>query len=128
MNKVVIGIGSNISPWENVKRAKSFLKREFEILASSNFIKTHPIGVKNQPDFVNGAVLIETNQPIENLKRRLKEFENQIDFLPAKTPRGACSMDLDILASNGEILELEVYERKFLQKFLKELCPGTFKF
>ena len=127
MNKVVIGIGSNISPWENVSRAKSFLKREFEILASSNFIKTHPIGVKNQPDFVNGAVLIETNQPIENLKRRLKEFENQIELNPAKGG-GACLMDLDILASNGEILEMEVYERKFLQTFLKELCPGIFKF
>lgn len=127
MNKVVIGIGSNISPWENVKRAKSFLRKEFEILGSSNFIKTHPIGVKNQPDFVNGAVLIETNQPIENLKRRLKEFENQIELNPAKGG-GACLMDLDILASNGEILELEVYERKFLQTFLKELCPGIFKF
>ena len=127
MNKVVIGIGSNISPWENVKRAKSFLRKEFEILGSSNFIKTHPIGVKNQPDFVNGAVLIETNQPIENLKRRLKEFENQIELNPAKGG-GACLMDLDILASNGEILEIEVYERKFLQTFLKELCPGIFKF
>jgi 2-amino-4-hydroxy-6-hydroxymethyldihydropteridine diphosphokinase len=127
MNKFVIGIGSNISPWENVKRAKTFLKREFDILASSSFIETHPVGVKNQPDFVNGAVLIETSQPIENLKRRLKEFENQIEIKPAKG-RGACLMDLDILASNGEILELEVYERKFLQTFLKELCPGIFKF
>jgi len=53
-NTVVVGVGSNINPKDNIEKAKNYISSDHKLLKSSNFIKTKPIGYKNQDDFLKG--------------------------------------------------------------------------
>ena len=60
MNKVVIGIGSNIDPEKNIRRAKELLAVDQELMCESNLIETKPVGKTEQADFLNCSVLLFT--------------------------------------------------------------------
>ena len=51
MNIAAIGVGSNINPDYNIKKAKQILTKDHKLLGSSSFIKTRPIGFKDKNDF-----------------------------------------------------------------------------
>ncbi|MDX9883711.1 MAG: 2-amino-4-hydroxy-6-hydroxymethyldihydropteridine diphosphokinase [Prolixibacteraceae bacterium] len=121
MNHCIIGIGSNIDAEENIRRAIEILKNDFSVLAVSEMIKTEPIGIKNQPDFTNGAVKIETLLQQNELGRYLKNLEDQLGrdrSLPRFGPR---TIDLDIVVWNGQVVDLDYYDRDFLQKSCAQL-------
>ena len=61
MNQAVIGVGSNINAEENIKRAIAMIRDGHELMAESEWTWTKPIGSEDQPDFLNGAVLILTS-------------------------------------------------------------------
>ena len=42
MNTAVIGIGSNIDPEENIKKAREYFSEYAEVLNESTFVKTKP--------------------------------------------------------------------------------------
>lgn len=123
MNKVVVAIGSNIEPEKNVELAREHISAELKIIKKSRFIKTKPIGNKNQPEFLNGALLIESNMTLENLKGLLREIEDKIGRNRHNDKFGPRVIDLDVVVWNGNIIDNDVYERNFLQKSITELLP-----
>lgn len=56
----IIGIGSNIDPEKNISSMIKILEKEVKVVKVSSLMKTKPIGIKNQPDFTNGAVKLKT--------------------------------------------------------------------
>ena len=60
MNRVVIGLGSNIDPDENIAKARESIAAEFRLLDESRWVETKPVGFSKQANFINGALLIET--------------------------------------------------------------------
>tara|TARA_B100000579_G_scaffold370179_1_gene332070 strand:+ start:486 stop:881 length:396 start_codon:yes stop_codon:yes gene_type:complete len=122
-NEVVIALGSNIDPEENLKLAVVELKSKFKVLKQSQWIRTKPIGIQDQPDFFNGALLLETKMSLESLKKELKSVEDLMGrdrSLPKFGPR---VIDLDILIWNGKVIDDDYYERNFLRKGVEEILP-----
>lgn len=123
LNKVVIGVGSNIDPENNIKKAEQTLAQNHILIRSSSFIETEPIGYKNQDNFLNGAFLIETEMDTPTLKSWLKTLETKLGRVKNTNKNGPRTIDLDIIVWNGEIVDDEVYERDFLKTSIKELLP-----
>ena len=122
-NEVVIALGSNIDPKANLELAVLELKSKFKVSKQSRWIRTKPIGVLDQPDFYNGALLLETKLGLDSLKQELKNVEDLMGrdrSLPKFGPR---VIDLDILIWNGEIIDNDYYERDFLRKGVEEILP-----
>lgn len=124
MNRAVIGLGSNINPEENIRRAKAAIAREFRLIKSSSFVETEPVGFKEQDRFLNGALLIETELNADSLELHLKKLESELGRVKTDNKYGPRSIDIDILVWNGEVVDEEVYEREFLRKSIEELIPG----
>lgn len=124
MNRAVIGVGSNIDPLENIVRARAEISGQLEILAESKFIETEPIGFADQPNFLNGAFLVETASNRSELSVWLSAVEEKLGRIRTENKYGPRTIDLDILVWNGEIVDNDVYSRKFLKDSIKEVWPG----
>lgn len=123
MNTAVIGIGSNINAEKNVNAAKRMLGEKLNVLGESKFIRTKPIGSRDQQDFLNGSLLIKTRVGRRQLKTLLKGVETVLGRSAEDDRYGPRKIDLDILVWNGEIVDSDVYEREFLRSSVTELCP-----
>lgn len=121
VNTAVIGIGSNINAEINISKMLKILGSEVEILKVSSLLKTKPIGIKNQPDFTNGAVKIKTRLSREELNRLLKNIEDQLGRDRSAPKFGPRTIDLDIVVWNGKIVDEDYYTRDFLQKSVQEI-------
>jgi len=127
-----IGIGSNLGDAiGNVRRAFDELGTLGIVAARSSLYRTAPWGVREQPDFVNAAALLETALAPRALLAELKEIERRMGREPAER-WGARMIDLDLLAYDD--LELEeadlvvpherLFERAFALAPLAEIDPS----
>ena len=123
MNTVIIGVGSNIDAERNVSVAKRMLGEKLSVLGESKFVRTKPIGSREQKDFLNGSLLIETRLGRKQLKTLLKGVEVVLGRDAGEDRYGPRKIDLDILVWNGQIADSDVYEREFLRRSVIELCP-----
>ena len=123
MNIAVIGIGSNIDPQIHIEKAKSLLRGLFRIKGESRFVRTKPVGDVKQPDFLNGAVLIETDMDCQQLKATLKTIEQQLGRAPNADKFAPRTIDLDILAWNNTVTDDDFYTREFIKQSVLELIP-----
>jgi 2-amino-4-hydroxy-6-hydroxymethyldihydropteridine diphosphokinase len=121
MNKVILGIGSNIEAEKNILRMLKILQTHVDILKVSSLIKTKPIGIEDQPYFTNGAVKINTSLDQTKLNKLLKSIEDQMGRDRTAPKYGPRCIDLDILIWNDKIVDDDYYSRDFLQKSVKEL-------
>jgi len=122
-HEVVIGLGSNIDPEANLEQAVLELKSRFKVSKLSKWTRTKPIGIQDQPDFYNGALLLETELEQQSLKKELKRIEDILGrdrSLPKFGPR---TIDLDILIWNKKVVDEDYYERDFLRKGVEEIIP-----
>jgi 2-amino-4-hydroxy-6-hydroxymethyldihydropteridine diphosphokinase len=133
-----IALGSNlVSEWgdreANLRQAVERVKRLGEVTAVSSFYDTAPVGYTEQPRFLNGAMLLETDlEPVE-LMRALLSIERTMGRdrggVPAKGPR---VIDLDLLLMGDVMLEQTdltlphpaLPERRFVLEPLAEIAPG----
>ncbi|WP_282015952.1 2-amino-4-hydroxy-6-hydroxymethyldihydropteridine diphosphokinase [Marinifilum flexuosum] len=121
MNSCIIGIGSNINPNENIKRMLCLLAKDHRVGKHSSWVKTAPIGITDQDDFVNGAVKVETQHDIDEFRNYLKRLEDRMGrdrSLPKFGPR---VIDLDIVVWNGDIVDEDYHSRDFLRDSVNQL-------
>jgi 2-amino-4-hydroxy-6-hydroxymethyldihydropteridine diphosphokinase len=121
VNTCIVGIGSNIHAEKNIREMLSILGNEVKILKTSSFVKTKPIGIVNQADFLNGAVKIETHLEQAELKELLISIENQLWRDHSVGKWGPRTMDLDIVFWNGEIIDEDYHSRDFLRQSVAEI-------
>lgn len=124
MNSVIIGLGSNIDPEKNINTSRLLLKQHYRVLAESNFVTTKPFGYFNQPNFINGAVLIETEKNQDILKEELKQMEQDLGRQTSNFKYGPRTIDLDIIIWNQSIIDQDVYQRDYLRNSIDQLIPG----
>jgi 2-amino-4-hydroxy-6-hydroxymethyldihydropteridine diphosphokinase len=118
----IIGIGSNINPAENIAKALMILREENEIAALSNLVQTAPIGIQDQPDFINGAAKVITDQNIEDFNNYLKGIEDRLKRDRTAHKYGPRLIDLDIVVWDGKIVDKDYYRRDFLKKAVDEIA------
>lgn len=126
MNTAILGLGSNIEPQKNIHLAKKILSEKFKVLNESKFVSTKPVGIVDQPDFINGALLVQTQADYDELRSCLKDIEYQLgrphDSVKSYGPR---TMDIDILVWNDTVIDRDFYEREFVRNFVLGLSPAV---
>lgn len=121
MNTCIIGIGSNIDAEYHIPEAIRLLSEEVEVIRVSQMLKTKPIGITDQPDFTNGAVLIQTEMDIKNLSVSLKALEDRMGRDRSQKKFGPRNIDLDILVWNGTVVDPDYFTRDYLRISAAEL-------
>jgi 2-amino-4-hydroxy-6-hydroxymethyldihydropteridine diphosphokinase len=121
MNICIIEMGSNIEPEKNIEKAIEILKSEMDVVSVSNFITTKPIGIKDQADFWNGAVRLNTEMNKKHLKMYLKNIEDRLKRDRSQHKFGPRTIDLDIIVWNGTIIDDDYHTRDFVKKTVDEL-------
>ncbi len=133
-----IALGSNLdSEWGdregNLREAIGRVARLGEVKAVSSFFDTAPVGYTDQPRFLNGALLLETElEPLE-LMRELLAIERAMGRdRAAAVAKGPRVVDLDLLLMDEVVLESAALtlphpamsERRFVLEPLAEIAPG----
>jgi len=121
MNECIIGIGSNIRAEMNIPKMLKLLATEVEIIQVSQMVQTKPIGITNQPDYINGAVLVRTEMNLETLSSHLKKLEDLMERDRSQPKFGPRNIDLDILIWNNTVVDQDYYTRDFLRNSAAEL-------
>ena len=133
--RAYVGLGSNLGEREATlwKALEGLGATEgIEVVAVSSFRETDPVGVVDQPRFVNAAAALETSLPPRELLERLLDVERSLGRDRAVEERwGPRTLDLDLLLYGGESIDepgLEVphprlAERAFVLEPLLELDP-----
>jgi len=120
-HQAIIVLGSNIDPETHIYRAIDLLHERFNVLSVSSILRTAPVGITNQADFLNVAAFLETELSHKLLKQRLKDLENEMGRDRTRPKYGPREIDMDIVVWNGEIVDEDYYQREFLQQLVAEL-------
>ena len=103
-NKAYISLGSNL---ENRKGNLETAIREIEKLGTitkkSSVYETEPVDYTNQPNFLNSAILLETELSPAELIIKLQEIEHKMGRVK-EIEKGPRNIDLDIIFYNNEII------------------------
>ena len=94
-----IGLGSNIEqPYMQIKNAISALDNlpDTDVIMDSGYFRSKPMGPKDQPDYVNAAVVIETLLAATELLACCQLIEKQQGRIKKRLWGERC-IDLDIL-------------------------------
>ena len=131
MHNVYIGIGTNIEPrLVRVMEAFDSLSQFGEIEKKSSIYETAPFGFLEQPDFLNAAVLLNTELDIELLHSSLKILENELGRAERQRWHER-EIDFDILfydvvVMDSKVLTVphkELQNRSFVLVPLNEIAP-----
>jgi 2-amino-4-hydroxy-6-hydroxymethyldihydropteridine diphosphokinase len=128
-----VGLGANLGAREETLRHAVEHLGEAEgvdVLAVSSLRKTEPVGVVDQPPFLNGAVQLETSLPPRELLDLLLAIERSLGRVRGAR-WGPRVVDLDLLLYGGEIVDEpglriphpRLHERRFALEPLAELDP-----
>ena len=133
MHHAYIGLGSNLgNRLEGCRNAIEALATlpTCSVLQTSSFYETTPVGLVEQPAFINGVVLLETAKDAPWLLRQMLAIENT--FGRIRTLKwGPRSIDLDLLFFDDLIIDLPelsvphplLHERCFVLEPLNEIAP-----
>ena len=133
MTRAYVGLGANLGPREvTLLRAADLLAAAdgVEVVAVAQLRETEPVGLVEQPPFLNGAVAIDTSLPPRALLDVLLEIERSLGRVRGER-WGPRTIDLDLLAYGDERVEEEglhvphprLHERRFALEPLAELDP-----
>ena len=104
----VIGLGGNLdAPADRVRRAREALAGHEDIqeVAFSNLYKSRPLGPKDQPDYVNAVMAIETRLeplPLLDLLQSIESLEGRVRLGERWGPR---TLDLDLLIYGDQVIQ-----------------------
>lgn len=121
VNSVIIGMGSNIDPYINFSEAIRRLQKLFTVCALSPVQLTKPIGIIDQPDFINSVLLIKTSMKQSEVEQIMKAIEDDMGRDRTVPKFGPRNIDLDLLIWNGIVVDDDYYSRDFLQEAVEEL-------
>ncbi len=123
MNTAVVGVGSNIEPQRNIRRAEEIISREQKLLKKSSFRVTPPLGMADQDDFLNGAFLVSTRMSYAEFRGYLKNVETRLGRAGNADKYGPRTIDLDLIVWNDEVVNDDYYTRDFVREAVGELLP-----
>ncbi|MHB8623060.1 MAG: 2-amino-4-hydroxy-6-hydroxymethyldihydropteridine diphosphokinase [Sulfuricaulis sp.] len=132
--QVYIGLGSNLAdPAAQVRHGIAALAQLADTCVEicSSFYRTAPVGLREQPDFINAVCRVRTKQAPAALMRNLLEIEHAHGRVRDVGLGGPRTLDLDLLLYGQESIqstELTVphprlHERAFVLYPLLELEP-----
>jgi 2-amino-4-hydroxy-6-hydroxymethyldihydropteridine diphosphokinase len=133
--RAYVGLGSNLGDRESYLRAALgalAVEPDIEVVAISSLRDTEPVGLVDQPRFLNAAAAVETTLPPRALLERLLAIERRLGRTRTGPRLGPRTIDLDLLLYGDERvdepgLELphpRLHQRRFAIEPLAELDPA----
>ena len=128
-----IGLGANLGERElTVRQALEEIDRlpETSVAKVSRFHETEPVGVVDQPDFINAVARVETVLSARELLDELLRIERQLGRRREREQRwGPRTIDLDLLLFGSERIDEDglvvphprLLERPFVTEPLREV-------
>jgi 2-amino-4-hydroxy-6-hydroxymethyldihydropteridine diphosphokinase len=133
MTRVYLSLGSNLGDRRrNLESATEALNGSVQVLAVSPFYETDPVGVTDQPAFLNLAVAGETDLLPQDLLKAVKEIERAVGRRP--TFRwGPRVVDIDILLYGDQVVvepdltipHAQMQNRAFVLVPLADIAPDA---
>ncbi len=134
MTLTYIAIGSNLaSPLHQVNSALDALSAipDSRLLCHSRFYRSKPLGPKDQPDYLNAVVALETTLFPEQLLNETQKIEQSHGRQRKAERWGPRTLDLDILLFGSEVINTErltiphydMKNREFMLYPLAEIAP-----
>ena len=128
MTRAYVGLGSNLGDREATIRAA--LAALPGVVAVSTLRETEPVGVTEQPAFLNGAAAVETELTPRELLETLLAIERALGR-ERRERWGPRTIDLDLLLYGAETVDEpglmvphpHLHERRFALEPLAELDP-----
>lgn len=120
---MILGLGSNINPTENMIRALDLLCQQTLVQRVSSTWESPAVG-SDGPNFLNVAVWIETRLSMPDLKQRvLRPIEAQLGRVRTADKNAPRTIDIDILIFEEELVDPAVWDHAFLAAPVAELLP-----
>ena len=131
MSNIFIALGSNLeNPKEQVKQGILSIKsiKGVRILCESYLYETPPVGILDQPNFINAVIKIDSDLSPYELLNKLLKIENLAGRIRIDK-NGPRTLDLDILLFDNLILNDKnliiphprMHERLFVLLPLKDI-------
>ena len=135
MTRAYVGLGANLGDRERTLHdavAALDAQEGIEVVAVSTLRETEPIGVGEQPLFLNGAAALDTTLQAPELLERLLAVEQRFGRVRVPGEHGPRTLDLDLLLYGDELIDEpgltvphpRLHERRFVLEPLAELDPG----
>jgi 2-amino-4-hydroxy-6-hydroxymethyldihydropteridine diphosphokinase len=132
VTRAYVGLGANLGDRAAMLRAaleQLAAEPEISLVAVSAFRETDPVGITEQPRFLNAAAAIETELPARELLDRLLAVERRLGRTRAGPRFGPRTIDLDLLLYGDEEIDVtglrvphpRLHERLFALEPLAEL-------
>lgn len=129
-----VGLGANLGDREaTLRRAVELLDAEptISVVAVSTLRETEPVGVVDQPRFLNGVAAVETELQPAELVRVLLAVERRLGRTREGPRWGPRTVDLDLLVHGDAVVDEpgvmvphpRLHERRFALEPLFELAP-----
>lgn len=110
-NRAVISLGSNVNKEENLPASIRLLAEMCRVVEVSPVYETLPVGLPNQPNFFNAAVIVETKmQPATLKKAVLSNIEERLNRMRSGNRNAPRTIDLDLALFNDEVCEYDGHE------------------
>jgi len=134
--RAYIALGSNLGDREEtIRGALAALEADpgIAVVAVSTLIDTEPVGVVDQPRFLNGVAALDTDRSARQLLDVLLDVERRFGRLrDDAVPQGPRTLDLDLLLYGDDEIDEpglrvphpRMHEREFVLGPLEELAPG----
>ena len=134
MRRAYVGLGANLGDREATLRRAVALLAEVDgvdVIAVSELRETEPVGVVDQPRFLNGAAAIDTTLEPRALLDALLRIERALGRIRGEERWGPRTVDLDLLLHGGAVIDEpgltvphpRLHERRFVLEPLAELDP-----
>ncbi len=133
MTLVFLALGSNIDPENNILEAVRLLSSYVKILKSSTVFRTKPLQQKDQSDYYNCVIEIETSIEPHKLKLEvLRTIEAKLGRKRTEDKYASRTIDMDLLLYGNmqisdDILRIpnpDILERSFVAIPLEEIEPN----
>jgi 2-amino-4-hydroxy-6-hydroxymethyldihydropteridine diphosphokinase len=128
-----IALGSNIEPEKNLLGAVDRLHEIGDILRCSNVYQTPAIARTPQADYLNAAVLVETELAPLQIYEQLRAIESDLGRVRTSDKYAARTIDLDLCIYDDLVMDMpeitlpdpDLLDRPFLAVTMAELDPDT---
>jgi len=105
LHRAVISLGSNIDPKRHLPEAAARLAELGRVVAASGVYASPAAGPPGQPDFLNAAVLLETEIVPEDLRSRLRRVESDLGRVRTEDRYAPRPIDLDLVLYDDLVVE-----------------------
>lgn len=133
MARAFLGLGSNLG--DRMLRLRTASKQIGALAGThirrvSKVYETEPFGVREQPDFLNAVIEIETTMAVDELHRKLKGIEREMGRV-GRQKWGPREIDIDLLFFGSLKIRTESLavphpgngQRRFVLEPLAEISP-----